>query len=1618
MLRMKLPNCRKVFCPAAILASCLIWFGLGKVAHAAPITIDNFSFELPVLGDGDTTHTVPGWTLVPTGNPIYDSTLTDYEVINPTASQFTGAAMSGSLPAPAAGAQALTFRNTPSTSITNTGTLGNLEGNRRYTLTVAVGADKHFTFGNYRIDLLAGGVLLAPTVTDHQTPAANSFVDSVNQYVIAPNHPLVGSPLIIRLTGTSGSDATIPAAIYMDNVRLDATPITVPPFVLAITCPTNVTMQCASALPAAANDSTSFIAQGGTISDDCPVSVLQFNSADATNNQTCPNRFTITRTYTVRDLCGNIQSCNQTITVNDTTAPAINCPTNVTVQCGSAVPAPATDSAGFIAQGGTISENCGGGVTVSSTDATINQTCPNRFTITRSYTVADTCGNAEMCDQTITINDTTAPAISCPTNVTVQCASAVPTPATDSAGFIAQGGTISENCGGGVTISSTDATNNQICPSRFTITRTYTVTDQCSNSQMCDQTITVNDTTTPTITCPTNVTVQCASVVPSPATDSAGFIAQGGAISENCGDPVTVASSDATNNQTCPSRFIITRTYLVSDLCSNSQSCNQIITVNDTTPPTITCPPNVAVRAGSSAPAPATNSDSFIAQGGTISENCGGSVTVTSTDSPGSQSTTRRYRVTDMCGNFSTCDQLIFFQSPTVSQDFNSGPAAEAGWFHYSPATEGGQSPTWTFPDDGSGGFAYRMMGPPMNCNGLFNRGGSYRTEQYTDFFQAVDILHYASNSVDSLAIIGARITTPGALQTGGYYVAYSLGGPRARQQVMLPLEFSGEINVSEPDIYTGGAAFISQFSPSKQFRMSFLAANDVFTAELYDRTDLLEPIARIRFRNGPTATAAHPSGENLLGWFNLDFNSLCDFTFDNYYAGADPATPIGFPGTPQVVNVTPRPQTLFYSPPQNGSNITFMATTLNLNAVNTNALKLFLNGDDVSDQLVISDTSNPFSSSFFVRYTGVLATNQIYQGQIIALDGSGLGTTNNWVFDTFTASGVVLIEAEDYNYDSGNFQDNPPVSGLDDTTTADTQTSPGNQVNGNGIGYYDLAGTPDVDFHAVFPRLFRTQQYRSSDLVSTAQGLNFTGDTPRPDHVAVNVPDYYVSFMNPGDWMNYTRTFPSGNYNVYLRAASQGRQDVRFDSVTSGSTTSNQTTSIRGQFLVPNTGSSSRYRYVPLSDAAGNIQTLGISGPATFRLNANQVRSGRVAGARLTDLELNYLLFVPTTASPSSGAWIASASPSAGSDNFAPDSAVNIAIRTGYTGLDCPNSIQLRFDGSNVTGSATIACTSSEGAGATVSYRPPGLLLPNSVHTLSVVFADGSGAQSNYWTFTVDPSIPLLDAGDALASVSDSSFTVQVQKGPNDDSAGCPGVGSFPNTIARAERQLAGELIDPSTGQPWPNEAAGTNSGFYTEPNAVNYESCGNSVGFIPGDTTYPGIVCDPNQSPPTHFAIAATIKLQLAQGVFRMGVNSDDQFKVTAGGPDGTNVYLGSSETFPGTRDDGQFDFAVATNGVYEFRLVQEQGSGGANCEWYWVNRTTGVRELVKPLTVELESSATIDGPYSFEPTALIDPSAKTITVPKSGNARFYRLRSTTALRLNLSRFSGDNVVLNYSQ
>lgn len=348
---------------------------------------------------------------------------------------------------------------------------------------------------------------------------------------------------------------------------------------LSLTCPAPVTVTCASAVPP--NNPASCIAITNCASGGISITFL----SDVISSQTCANKYLITRTYRATDLCGNVSTCSQLITVNDNVSPTITtCPAAVTVSCASNVPGsnPALISA---------TDNCAGTVTYSFVgDVISNQTCTNRYTVTRTYRATDVCGNSSTCAQIITVNDITAPTITCPATLNVSCANLVPA-ATPSSVIT------SDNCSGAVTASFvSDVISNQTCANRYSLTRTYRATDVCGNSSTCTQTINVNDQTVPVITgVPANITIPCNVVVPNPPIVT---------VTDNCagGTPTLTYNQVSTKSpwsQLCEYySYTITRTWVATDVCGNSTSKVQVITVQDNTPPSwVSTPPaNITVQ--------------------------------------------------------------------------------------------------------------------------------------------------------------------------------------------------------------------------------------------------------------------------------------------------------------------------------------------------------------------------------------------------------------------------------------------------------------------------------------------------------------------------------------------------------------------------------------------------------------------------------------------------------------------------------------------------------------------------------------------------------------------------------------------------------------------------------------------------------------------------------------------------------------------------------------------------------------------------------------------------------------------------------------------------------------
>src|SRR5205823_4897247 len=219
---------------------------------------------------------------------------------------------------------------------------------------------------------------------------------------------------------------------------------------------------------------------------------------------------------------------------------------------------------------------------------------------------------------------------------------------------------------------------------------------------------------------------------------------------------------------------------------------------------------------------------------------------------------------------------------------------------------------------------------------------------------------------------------------------------------------------------------------------------------------------------------------------------------------------------------------------------------------------------------------------------------------------------------------------AEDYNYEGGQFQDNPPPSGLDRA---------GTPVNGNGVGYSDLVGRPGVDYfdRSTSPGSAATPEYRTMDFVGTQAGSAdeidnalVVNDTSRQKYEALGLPEYQVRGTEGGEWLNYTRVFSNASYRVYLREACRAPQSVFLDRVTSDPTQTNQTTVRLGVFNVPSTALLVNYRFVPLSDTNGIPSTVDLSGTNTLRLTFG----GPQTNATQSTMVLNYLVFAAVNVS------------------------------------------------------------------------------------------------------------------------------------------------------------------------------------------------------------------------------------------------------------------------------------------------------------------------------------------------------------------------------------------------
>ncbi len=430
-------------------------------------------------------------------------------------------------------------------------------------------------------------------------------------------------------------------------------------------CPPGLTAECSASEQPVYTNFDAFETEGGSATDNCSgVDEGSFEFlGEGTDEMTCPE--TITRTYQIADQCGNMTTCIQTILVDDNTPPTMVCPPPPAPECGIGDAPAYADLAAFLTAGGTVEDHCpidelSFALTTEEPGLT---TCP--LVVVRIYTAADQCGNAAFCTQTIVVDDLTPPTMTCPPGLTASCDASEQPVYTNFNEFESAGGSATDNCAvdEGSFLFVNESSDGGTCPE--IVTRIYRVEDECENPVTCTQTVTILDLIPPALTCPPNLTATCDAAEQAPYTSFDEFTDAGGGAEDNCAiEPASFSLlSETSDNETCPE--IVTRTYQIEDLCGNAGTCAQTVTVDDAVPPSMTCPDNLTASCSIDEQPAYVNYDAFELAGGTSSDNCSideGSFLLLDEDSDGGscpETVTRIYQVADLCGNVTTCVQLV-----------------------------------------------------------------------------------------------------------------------------------------------------------------------------------------------------------------------------------------------------------------------------------------------------------------------------------------------------------------------------------------------------------------------------------------------------------------------------------------------------------------------------------------------------------------------------------------------------------------------------------------------------------------------------------------------------------------------------------------------------------------------------------------------------------------------------------------------------------------------------------------------------------------------------------------------------------------------------------------------
>jgi hypothetical protein len=424
------------------------------------------------------------------------------------------------------------------------------------------------------------------------------------------------------------------------------------------------------------------------------------------------------------------------------------------------------------------------------------------------------------------------------------------------------------------------------------------------------------------------------------------------------------------------------------------------------------------------------------------------------------------------------------------------------------------------------------------------------------------------------------------------------------------------------------------------------------------------------------TITNTLGSGQNIVapaGAVTVEFG-IHFFQANNNPDGAafwDDATFNQIAGpSPSVITPTPDGTQFFNAA---STNFTFNVTSASTGGAplptnSTSSVGIVVNGVNQTGNLQFSGPS----TNLAVILQGFLASNSPLISISISVTNSvGLISTKNVKFDTFPTN-VFIVSAEDYDFTNGQFFQNP-------TPTPGTNTAPNSYSGTSGVLGVDMStynGTGTLPGNGA-AQLIRTDGHTAMQKAADLQLPLYSAQSN------VNVYNVQIAYNNGGNWLNYTRSYPTGNYLVYLRYNNGTAGNVEsLNVLTSGYGTSTQTTNNLGEFIGANTGAG--YAWTPLTDPFGNAVIVNLSAGT----NTLQLLSGPGGGIA------NFVDFIFVPAGTNFPPFIKNLSPIAKNppnfNVFVNASNITFSVGSIFSTV-ASNNIQTLVNGVDVTSGATI---------------------------------------------------------------------------------------------------------------------------------------------------------------------------------------------------------------------------------------------------------------------------------------------------------------------------------------